>query len=164
MQALAFVPTQDVIKGFELLKQSAPKTFAHMLDYLEANYIGKFKKNSITTRSDARFPISTWNLHERIKRDLPRTNNNVEAWHSRINQDTKKNLTVNKTIEIFRKEQSLMENNYARLINGEILFKQTIKQKEKDSNIKRLVQSYRVGELEIFFTGIGNNLHEQKVS
>ena len=43
MQAF-FAPTHDGIKGFELLKQSVPKTFSLMLDNLEANYISNFKR------------------------------------------------------------------------------------------------------------------------
>lgn len=44
--------------------------------------------------------------------------------------DTKKNLTVNKTIELFRKEQGQMEANSIKLTKGETLRIQQKKQKE----------------------------------
>ena len=163
LQALAFVPIRDVIKSFELLENSSPKTFKPMLKYFLNNYIGKFKKNSMTSRVEPRFPICIWNLHDRVKKNLPRTNNNVESWHGKVTQDTKKNLTVNKAIELFRKEQGLMECNYVKLVNGEVLHTKSVKMKSKDENIARLVKSYSFDKIEEFLIGIGNNMGEQKI-
>ena len=78
-------------------------------------------------------------------------------------QDTKKNLTVNKAIELFRKEQGLMECNYAKLVNGEVLHSKSVKMKTKDENISRLVKNYSFENIEEFLLGIGNNMGEQKI-
>lgn len=116
VQALAFIPCEDVFDGFELIRTSSPNTARQFLDYVENNYIGKLKGNKL---SKARFPIELWNLHERVKLDLPRTNNNVESWHSRIKPDSCKNLTVKKVVEFFRLEQNNMETDLVLLFNGE---------------------------------------------
>ena len=87
----------------------APNTFRPILNWLENNYIGKKDPNSQGSRLEARFPIRMWNLHDRIKKGLPTTNNLVEVWHGAISADAKKHLTVNKTVKLFRKEQSMTE-------------------------------------------------------
>jgi hypothetical protein len=68
MQALAYLPVDDVITGFELLSSEAPPKFKPILSWLENNYIGKFKPNSRTSRVVPRYPIKMWNLHERVKK------------------------------------------------------------------------------------------------
>ena len=50
---------------------------------------------------------------------MPTTNNLVEVWHGAISADAKKHLTVNKTVELFRKEQSMTEMKLLKVINGE---------------------------------------------
>ena len=41
MQALAFVPEDDVVEAFLLLRTSSPAKFKPILEYLEVYYIGK---------------------------------------------------------------------------------------------------------------------------
>ena len=38
IQALAFLPETDVIKGFEIIKNECPSTFKPMITYLENNF------------------------------------------------------------------------------------------------------------------------------
>ena len=47
------------------------------------------------------------------------TNNLVEVWHGAISADAKKHLTINKTVEHFRKKQSMAEMKLLKAINGE---------------------------------------------
>jgi hypothetical protein len=69
-QALAYLPVDDVVTGFEYLTSQAPPKFGVLIKWLENNYIGKFKPNSRTSRVEPRFPIPMWNLHERVKKGL----------------------------------------------------------------------------------------------
>ncbi|CAF1137041.1 unnamed protein product [Brachionus calyciflorus] len=115
VQALAFVPSEDVITGFEMIKIESTDKSNFFLTYVEINYIGPIKKDK---RSSPRFPIEFWNLNERVKQDLPRTNNNVESWHSRIKSDTRHNLTVNKVVDFFHLEQNNMETDLLLLFSG----------------------------------------------
>ena len=163
MQALAFLPVKDTVEGFEILKNSCPPSFNPLLVYLENNYIGKLKKNSLSFRVEPRFPIETWNLHNRVKKNLPRTNNNVEGWHSRIQADTRKHLTVPKVVELFRQEQSLAETDYIKLLNGEKLHIKSKSDKLKDTKLLRLVNEYKSESIDEFLFGIGNNLGSMKL-
>ena len=66
-QALAYLPIEDVIEGFIVLKNFATDKCIEYLDflnYIEENYIGAVDKNK--KRKKPRFEISTWNIHNRI--------------------------------------------------------------------------------------------------
>ena len=53
-----------------------------VLDYMEDNYIGRLRGRS---RHTATFPIHFWNMTPRVKNNMHRTNNNIEAWHRKLN-------------------------------------------------------------------------------
>ncbi|CAF1179479.1 unnamed protein product [Didymodactylos carnosus] len=68
--------------GFESLCSNLGDDYQQILDYIEDNYIGRIRGG---TRREATFPIQFWNMVARVKNDMHRTNNNVEAWHRKIN-------------------------------------------------------------------------------
>ena len=51
-----------------------------VLDYFEDTYIGHFRTNA--PRRPHLFPMKLWNRFHRTAEELPRTNNNIEAWHN----------------------------------------------------------------------------------
>ena len=53
-----------------------------VLDYVEDNYNGRLRRRS---RRTATFPIHFWNTTARVKNNMHRTNNNIEAWHRKLN-------------------------------------------------------------------------------
>ena len=106
-----------------------------------------------------------WNLHDRIKKGLPTTNNLVEVWHGAISADAKKHLTVNKTVELLRKEQGMMEVKILKAINGEDVVRiQKGSRLTKDSNIKRIVNSYKSANIYEHLTGLANNMGDLKLN
>lgn len=150
LQALAFLPVDDVSDGFKLISKKYPSELSDLVSYIEKNYIGNDKP--------ARFPIDMWNLHERVKQNLPRTNNNVEAWHSRIKPDVRNNLSLAKVVELLLLEQSNMESDYAKVSVGEILSKSSKKQIKKNQNIKCLIDQYDKKRIDLFIEGMSKNL------
>lgn len=158
LQALAFIPINDVILGFEFIKSQAPKYLEGLLAYFECNYIGRKKKG---IRINPRFPMDLWNVNDRIKLDLPRTNNNVESWHSRLKPDVRQNLCVAKVVELFRQEQNYMESDLVRLFKGEILSRCKTKVAERNENIKRVIMDYKSELLEFYLDGLANIIQEQ---
>jgi hypothetical protein len=157
-KALAFLPEEDVVSGFEYVKQTAPASTKSFITYIENNYIGKTKDGQ---RVSARFPISLWNLNGRVKAGLPRTNNNVESWHSRIKPDVSKNLTVEKVVEFFRLEQNNMETDLVLLFSGETLKQTKKKHLVREENLKKLINDYNVLNLDLFLKGIINLLDDK---
>ena len=163
VQALAYIPIEGVIDGFLLIQKESPKSFNPILKWLENNYIGKLEGCSTTARKEPRFPIKVWNVYERVKKDLPRTNNLVESWYSVINADTRKNLTVNKTVELCRKEQGNMEAEFQKCISGDKQPKPPNSRRTREENIKRIVMNYKRAHLADNLLGLANNMGEVKI-
>jgi len=80
LSALAFLPPQDVVEGFDTLCAEIRGRFedlADVLEYFEDTYVGHFQHNAPRWRP--MFPNELWNMFERTHKELPRTNNNVEG-------------------------------------------------------------------------------------
>ena len=79
--ALAFLPEDDVIDGFEQLTDTMREQFNNdlddLIDYFEDTYIGRFRRNA--HRGRPQFSINLWNMFNLTDEELPRTNNNVEG-------------------------------------------------------------------------------------
>jgi hypothetical protein len=136
LQALAYLPPDDVRSGFKLVCLQAPNVMKPILLYIENNYIG-------TSTKPARFPINLWNLNFRIKNGLKVSTNSVESWHSRITPDIRPNQSTNQVVELIRKEQSETEAQLVKLLNGETLCQPVSANiRKRDEQIRRVVSAY----------------------
>ncbi|XP_006814764.1 uncharacterized protein LOC102805415 [Saccoglossus kowalevskii] len=80
LPALAFV-TAEVIDAFETLQQELSYEANIIEDYFEDTFIGRnCGRRHNCHWQQPRFPISLWNMHERVEANLPRTNNHIEGW------------------------------------------------------------------------------------
>ncbi|CAF1092417.1 unnamed protein product [Brachionus calyciflorus] len=111
-------------------------------------------------RCKPRFDIALWNVNERFNLNLPRTNNDVESWHSRIKPDARQNLTVGKVIELFRQEQSYMESNLVQLFKGTVLKKKEEKRFRKRSKYKTCLELYDKETVSFHLNGLSNLLSD----
>ena len=74
------MPEQDVVDFSNILMADFPDSALNVATYFEDTYIGKRLPNN--SRRIPPFPIRIWNLYERVREQLPRTNNVVEGWHN----------------------------------------------------------------------------------
>jgi len=51
-----------------------------LITYFECTWIGILGRRG--NRRPPLFPIEIWNCFNRIKENLPRTNNKIESWHN----------------------------------------------------------------------------------
>ena len=83
IMALAFVPETDLETAFDALFNDIRIQYNNdmdvVLNYFEDNYMGRLRRNG--RRDNPLFVPSLWNMYGRTRDELPRTNNNVEAWH-----------------------------------------------------------------------------------
>ncbi|CAF0898009.1 unnamed protein product [Adineta steineri] len=129
--ALSFLEPNEVINGFNHLCTYLDDEYQIVLDYIEDNYIGRLRGRS---RRVATFPIHFWNMTERVKNNMHRTNNNIEAWHRKLNcafQCTHPNLWT------FMDKLIKEENNIHSDIINAMAGRQPRKQKNESLN-KRL--------------------------
>ena len=115
LPSLAFVPEQDVMDCFNILMANFPESALGVATYFEDNYIGKRLPNN--SRRITPFPIRIWNMYERVRQQLPRTNNVVEGWNNAFNPSVGySHPSVSKLFKSLQREQSLQE---AKLIKWE---------------------------------------------
>ena len=124
-----------------------------MITYFEKNYIGSFEKGSKTLRKTPRFAIAMWNVYERVKLDLPRTNNHVESWHKQFSNEIHAHPTIPKLIEQFKTEQSRTENKIARYRSGQIDLPHKTKI-EFEERLKKAVEEYDVDDIDYYLETI----------
>ncbi len=156
--ALAFLPEEDVVKGFELVKSESPRVFRAFVDYFERYYKGRIiPKNR--ERMIPSFPISYWNVHERVKNGQPRTNNNVESWHNLIQVDVKRNLNFIEYLHLLRDQQERTDKMFPAIINGQDESVKKSKQDiELDNRLLKQCKRYKSDELDKFLEGVSSNL------
>ncbi|RNA07511.1 hypothetical protein BpHYR1_001742 [Brachionus plicatilis] len=138
---LAFVPAHDIIETFEMIKDISPKNFKPILDYFEKFYIGLPMKNDTTKRAVPQYPIKLWNVYKRIVKDLPRTNNHIEAWHRSLKQDIESHPTFIKLLKHLLREQRLAEKLIDEVRVG-IFGRRSNKEVQKDIAVKKLLEQY----------------------
>ncbi|KAI6655345.1 hypothetical protein LOD99_2180 [Oopsacas minuta] len=115
LPSLAFVPEQDVMDCFDILMADFPESALGVATNFEDNYNGKRLTNN--SRRIPPFPIRIWNMYERVRQQLPRTNNIVEGWHNAFNSNVGcSHPSVSKLFKSLQREQSLQE---AKLIKWE---------------------------------------------
>ncbi|KAL8590500.1 hypothetical protein ACOMHN_010936 [Nucella lapillus] len=94
LDALAFLPVDEVPTGMEYLHNNTPDGAEELLEYFEATYVrGTFRQVQLPAANDDApapvrvrripplFPPGLWNVHEATMRDRNRTNNQCEAWN-----------------------------------------------------------------------------------
>ncbi|RNA15738.1 hypothetical protein BpHYR1_039360 [Brachionus plicatilis] len=133
---LAFVPAHDNFKSIQ--------------DYFEKFYIGLPMKNDTTKRAVPQYPIKLWNVYKRIVKDLPRTNNHIEAWHRSLKQDIESHPTFIKLLKHLLREQRLAEKLIDEVRVG-IFGRRSNKEVKKDIAVKNLLEQLPI---------IDNAIHE----
>jgi hypothetical protein len=128
--ALAFVRVADVNETYDDLLASFNGKYTDTFDtvdtqkadefftYFEATWIGSLMRNN--QRRQPLYAHAMWNCYEQTVQNIPRTNNNIEAWN-RVFQETVgiHHPQIYRLIKEIIKEQGLTESKIARLLGGE---------------------------------------------
>lgn len=122
MLALAYVPVDDVLHCFTLLKDDAPDDFIPILDYFEQNYVlgrpGRGRRKAVPPR----YPAKMWNQHEAALDGSHKTNNVSEGWHNRFRLVVgKHHPDLYSALNEFQKEQADTEIAIAELSLGRMV-------------------------------------------
>ncbi|XP_031639266.1 uncharacterized protein LOC116351317 [Contarinia nasturtii] len=143
--ALAFVPVDDVIKAYEELVETAffnsddPK-IDELLDYFQSTYIYRIDRKG--KKQSPRFAIPVWNVYENTLAGFPRTNNNVEGWHNKINSMWGKHPNLFTFIEKLKEEQEITELAIAQCEAGNDPDRRRKKYEMADKKLIRLIDKF----------------------
>ena len=154
------MPSQDAIWVFEELSDddAIPQEF---LAYFESTYIGieRGTRNN-RRRATPTFPICFWNVYSRVVNSLPRTNNNVEAFHNALNKSVSNaHPNIWRLINVLKDEECLATAKRIHFERGDSL---PDKKKYKDLNarLKNIVLNYSAYDDKMrYLRSIAYNMH-----
>lgn len=161
--ALAFVPSDEIPEAFYILKQHLPVEAANVADWFESYYIsGKVKRhlrNGTEVRTPPPFTPKMWSVYDSVEENIPRTQNNIEAWHRRWeNIIGRAHPGLHYIIEEFQKEQRRVEHEAECIIRGEPIPKKKKATAVREERIIRVVKEYRNVNIMDYLRGIAHNI------
>jgi len=160
LAALAFLPPQDVVAGFERLTHADdyPDELDAVVDYFESVYIGNIGRGSRRRRPT--FPHSLWSQYHRVLNDLPRTTNSLEGWHNAL-----KGVLLNVAhpsmpafVTKIRLEESSAAHRIERIVAGHPPQHKRKKYQDVDDRIKSIVTSYTPTNIIQYLRSISHNI------
>ena len=155
LPSLAFVPEEDVVDCYNILMTDFPESALNVAVYFEETYIGKRLPDN--SRRIPPFPIRIWNIFERVREQLPRTNNAVEGWHNPLNSSIGcSHPSVLKLSKCLQREQSLQEANLIKWEAGSTMVRSK-KSIERENRIQLLVADYVNRDIQTYLRGIAYN-------
>ena len=157
--ALSSVPVHDVILAFDELCNHCGIDEQPVLDYFETNYIGELRRGR---RLLPIFPHELWNMHNRVLNELPRTNNNLEGWHTRFSTMFRQtHPSIWEFIDTLKLDASHNRMLIAQMLAGAAPPPQKRVYRDVNARIATLVQGYNNGNIIPFLRGISYNLASQ---
>lgn len=159
--ALAFLPPDDVVEGFEQLCRVIRGVYDDqlddLLDYFEDTYIGRYRRDA--PRRPAMFPIDLWNMFHRTYDELPRTNNNVEGWHRGFQAQVSSCHPVFwKFLQILQNEEGLKRVEILQNLVGHQAEPQRRRYRDCNARILAVVDDYANRERMQYLRSIAHNI------
>lgn len=84
MLAVAYVPLEDVLRVFNLLRDRCPEDFLPVLEYFARTYVHGIPARGRRRAVLPRYPPSLWNQYTAAVNNTHKTNNASEGWHNRF--------------------------------------------------------------------------------
>lgn len=108
LTALAFLTPQEIPGAFAMLRKIMPEDAKELIEWFDDFYVnGKEKRRyGRKIRSNPLFPQEIWSVEENNREQIPRTSNQIEAWHRRFESIvTVRSPSLFVIVDEFRKEQ-----------------------------------------------------------
>ncbi|KAL8579458.1 hypothetical protein ACOMHN_026823 [Nucella lapillus] len=159
IQALAFVPPDDVIEAFQQLMDSldadTDETLSDFLAYFESTWLGIVQRGR---RRRPKFDVAMWNVYNRVGDNLPRTNNSVEGWHRAFDQRMSvTHPTLGRLVSKLRKEQASTELMLEQRAMG-VRMRKNKQYEVVNTRLQALVARYAQEDVLVFLKAVAHNL------
>ena len=154
--AISFVPVQDVVPAFVALSNQCGVREQPVLDYFETNYVGELRRGR---RLPPLFPYELWNMHDRVRNGLPRTNNNLEEWHNSFSAHLNRpHPSIWSLIDVLKLDSSNSRIVLAQMLAGAATPPQKRVYRDVNQRTENLVQGYNLQNIIGYLRGISYNL------
>ncbi|KAH9642696.1 hypothetical protein HF086_014393 [Spodoptera exigua] len=139
LMALSFLPHSTIPQYFKVWEENCSEKSALIAKWFAENYVvGKNGK-------PPQFPPSLWSCHDLNHLKLPRTQNNVEAWHHRLNSIVdKRSPGFYELSTILLAEMNIVEGKIQCILNGEPSAKQKKICTKKNDNIETILRNFKM--------------------
>lgn len=156
--ALAFVLPCDVNRAFVEIKSESAfdedlnKDLGVFFAYVHSTYIGSAYVSSLYKRE-------FWSVHDRVKNNVARTNNSLEAWNRRFGVLCESShIPLYRIIKHLQSEQHSTVVMLASRISGKAPAAKRYKQIQLNRRLLNLVDNYATLELKDFVKGVAFNM------
>lgn len=140
--SIAFLPICDISLGIIALETYLPPELQPVLDWFITNYTGRLRMDGM--RNQPRFDPAIWSVHRRVLERGDRTNNYAEAAHKKLQRAFScSHPNIWRFIDTLRKEQKLIDADYAMCQQGMEPPPKRRKYRDADRRIHELVQTYQ---------------------
>ena len=161
LPALAFLPTEKIIQGFETLTcpltGPLPEEMQGVIDTFEDYYIGRMTPQG---RRVPQFPPYLWSQYSRTKQDMHRTNNCVEGHHHAMNCILQmQHPSISKLISGLKDLQVKCDGDMAAVIAGHPFRPPSKKYRSINQSIKTIVDTIDDRTTLEFLGGIAHNFN-----
>ena len=109
--------------------------------YLQKYYVGQVINGQ---EFPGKFPKEMWNMYQRVKDGLPRTNNSLEGWHSSFAKGAK-HLKLSKLVGKYRQEQHTKMYHRYKHQRGEATNNQRVKYKKETEKLVEIIGKFDRG-------------------
>ncbi|KAL8596260.1 hypothetical protein ACOMHN_021300 [Nucella lapillus] len=159
IQALAFVPPDDVIEALQQLMDSldadTDETLSDFLTYFESTWLGIVQRGR---RRRPKFDVAMWNVYNRVGDNLPRTNNSVEGWHRAFDQRMSvTHPTLGRLVSKLRKEQASTKLMLEQRAMG-VRMRKNKQYEVVNTQLQALVARYAQEDVLVFLKAVAHNL------
>ncbi|KAF9424317.1 hypothetical protein HW555_000456, partial [Spodoptera exigua] len=139
LMALSFLPHSTIPQYFKVWEENCSEKSALIAKWFAENYVvGKNGKLP-------QIPPSLWSCHDLNHLKLPRTQNNVEAWHHRLNSIVdKRSPGFYELSTILLAEMNIVEGKIQCILNGEPSAKQKKICTKKNVNIETILRNFEM--------------------
>ncbi|KAK3089542.1 hypothetical protein FSP39_004440 [Pinctada imbricata] len=141
LMALPFLPPRHIPPAFDNLSTRASSTsLQSLVDYMRRQWI-----------SNPVFPVDSWSVYQLTVR----TNNDIEGWHTRLNQKSGGAPGVYRLIQLLKVEAELME---ASIAAGDMYRETNRHYRRLDEKLKEAWTNYMSSDLSTggFLRTVGN--------
>uniref|UniRef100_A0A5S6QSW0 MULE transposase domain-containing protein n=1 Tax=Trichuris muris TaxID=70415 RepID=A0A5S6QSW0_TRIMR len=135
---------EEIPEACDEIKENISIEAAELAEWFDTTFVrgkvGRRLRNGTCLRSPSMFPTNLWSVRHYVLNGFPRTQNNVEAWHSRWeNLDGRAHVGVHRIIDEIRNEQRIVENHCERIRCGEQAIKRRQGRIRREEKLEEII-------------------------